>query len=86
MFSDTIISFLLERINTKDIKLKLGNLQIIRHLITHIGKSISNKLLSRIAEKQMEDKRGVLVSGIKPLVQTEPTWTVNSEIPLPNEC
>ena len=64
VFSDSLLSFLLERLNIKDNKIRLGTLAIIRHLITHI-------------QKQMEDKKGVLVSGIKPLVLSETSLTVS---------
>lgn len=66
-YSDTIISYLLERVPSKDVKIKLGTLSIIRHLITHM-------------EKGMEDKKGVVVSGIKPLVLTETSLTIKQEL------
>ena len=37
VFSDDIVTFLLEKLNTKDLRMKVGTLAIIKHLITHNG-------------------------------------------------
>lgn len=67
VFSDSVITYLLERINNKDVRMKIGTIAIIRHLVTH-------------NVEQLDDKRGLLVSGIKPLCNTEPSWTVKKEL------
>eukprot|EP01116_Phalansterium_solitarium_P016259 TRINITY_DN3745_c0_g1_i3.p1 TRINITY_DN3745_c0_g1~~TRINITY_DN3745_c0_g1_i3.p1 ORF type:complete len:1692 (-),score=828.04 TRINITY_DN3745_c0_g1_i3:272-5347(-) len=57
-YSDTLVTFLLERIHHKELKIKVGTLGIIRHLITHLA-------------TPLEDKKGLLVSGIKALTGAE---------------
>ena len=66
-FSDTVITFLLERLNSKDPMIRYGTLAIFRHLIS--------RLIT-----QLEDKRGLLVTGIKPLINTETSLIVKKEL------
>lgn len=68
-FSENIISFLLERFNPKekDMKVRVGTLAIIRHLITH-------------SENRLDDLRGLIVTGVKPLVQNEKDYKMRKEL------
>eukprot|EP01119_Soliformovum_irregulare_P013154 TRINITY_DN3473_c0_g1_i1.p1 TRINITY_DN3473_c0_g1~~TRINITY_DN3473_c0_g1_i1.p1 ORF type:complete len:1648 (+),score=609.13 TRINITY_DN3473_c0_g1_i1:20-4963(+) len=67
MYSDSLVSHLLSHLQGKESKYKLGTLAIIRHLITH-------------AVDPLEDKRGVIVSGIKPLILTEQNLSIKYEL------
>lgn len=77
-FSENIISFLLERFNPKekDMKVRVGTLAIIRHLITHSGIFIYFGCSPRPLENRLDDLRGLIVTGVKPLVQNEKDYKV----------
>lgn len=65
-FSDNVITFLLEILQkTKDPKIRKGTIGIIKHLVTH-------------ASQQNADKKGLLVSGLKNIVETETSYEVTS--------
>jgi len=68
-FSENIISYLLERLGPKekDMKMKIGTLAIIRHLITH-------------SENRLDDLRGLIVTGVKPLTVSEPNLKIRREL------
>eukprot|EP01114_Cavostelium_apophysatum_P008329 TRINITY_DN2073_c0_g1_i2.p1 TRINITY_DN2073_c0_g1~~TRINITY_DN2073_c0_g1_i2.p1 ORF type:complete len:513 (-),score=158.15 TRINITY_DN2073_c0_g1_i2:146-1684(-) len=69
-FSENIISFLLEKLNPKEAKnitLRVGTLAVIRHLITH-------------SENRLDDIRGLIVSGVKPLLKTESSLKIKKEL------
>lgn len=61
-YSDVLVAYLLGRLEQKESRTRTGALVVIRHLVTRLT-------------KELEDKKGLLVSGVKPLVTNE---TVNS--------
>ncbi|PRP83406.1 hypothetical protein PROFUN_09434 [Planoprotostelium fungivorum] len=70
VFSDEIATFLLEKLNSKqssDIKMRVGGLALLKHLVTRLV-------------KQFEDKRGLLVTGIKPLIVNEKELRIKREL------
>ncbi len=58
--------------------MRVGTLAIFRHLISRMGKTdcTTNVCL----EAQLEDKKGLLVTGIKPLVANETSLVVKKEL------
>ena len=67
VFSDSLVTFLLQSLQPKDPKIRLGTLAIIRHLVTHLV-------------PELIDKKGLLVTGIKPLIATETSYTIKKEL------
>lgn len=70
---------MLERFNPKekDMKVRVGTLAIIRHLITHSGTYLSMfGCWLYLLENRLDDLRGLIVTGVKPLVQNERDYKV----------
>eukprot|EP01117_Protostelium_nocturnum_P011732 TRINITY_DN4276_c0_g1_i1.p1 TRINITY_DN4276_c0_g1~~TRINITY_DN4276_c0_g1_i1.p1 ORF type:complete len:1650 (+),score=410.28 TRINITY_DN4276_c0_g1_i1:183-5132(+) len=67
VFSDEIATFILEKLNTKDPKIKIGGLAILKHLVTRLVKDFA-------------DKKGLLVTGIKPLILSERDLRIRKEL------
>jgi len=70
VFSDEIASFLLDKLNSKqssDQKMRIGGIALLKHLVTRLV-------------KEFEDKRGLLVTGIKPLIVSEKDLKIRREL------
>ena len=66
-YSDSVITFLLERVNNKDITIRMGTLAIFKHLVSRLY-------------APLEDKKGLLVTGMKPLTVNETNYIVKKEL------
>eukprot|EP00026_Physarum_polycephalum_P000352 Phypoly_transcript_00352.p1 GENE.Phypoly_transcript_00352~~Phypoly_transcript_00352.p1 ORF type:complete len:1660 (+),score=332.46 Phypoly_transcript_00352:97-5076(+) len=66
-FPDQLVTFLLGRIEQKDARTRIGALNVVKHIVTRLG-------------KELEDKKGLLVSGVKPLVTNEPVLSVKKAL------
>jgi hypothetical protein len=55
VFTDQVLTFLLQRIQHKDQRIKEGTLHVLRHLITRL-------------DKELTDKKALLISGLQPLL------------------
>ena len=61
--AEAVLSFLLKRLELRDVAGKCGALAIFKHLVN----SVSDKL---------EDKKGIVVSGVRPLIINETNFVV----------
>ncbi|EAL61864.1 hypothetical protein DDB_G0291161 [Dictyostelium discoideum AX4] len=59
-YSDVLISFLNQRLENRDLRSRAGSLSIIRHIVTRL-------------DVELADKKPLILSAIKPLIQTEPS-------------
>ncbi|KAH3758032.1 hypothetical protein Pelo_10162 [Pelomyxa schiedti] len=66
-FPEAVLSFILGKLETRDIPTRLGSLGIVKHLVVSI-------------DSCLEDKKGVLVAGIKPVAQLETNLLVKKSL------
>ncbi|EGC31710.1 hypothetical protein DICPUDRAFT_50034 [Dictyostelium purpureum] len=59
-YVDSLISFLNNKLENRDLKSRAGSLSIIRHMVTRL-------------DVELTDKKPLIISAIKPLVQSEPS-------------
>eukprot|EP01107_Rhizomastix_libera_P012211 TRINITY_DN3023_c1_g1_i1.p1 TRINITY_DN3023_c1_g1~~TRINITY_DN3023_c1_g1_i1.p1 ORF type:complete len:1740 (-),score=488.09 TRINITY_DN3023_c1_g1_i1:24-5243(-) len=57
-FPEFILSFVLPKLETRDVTMKVGCLTILKHLINSI-------------DSELTDKKGLIVSGVRPLILNE---------------
>eukprot|EP01132_Coremiostelium_polycephalum_P004092 gene4092-5120_t len=57
-YSDALVSFLSARLEIKEPRSRSGSLNIVKHIVTRL-------------DTELEDKKSLLLSAIKPLIQTE---------------
>ena len=68
VFIDVVLSFLLQQLESKEISKKLGTLEILKHLIT------------RLDANSLSDRKGLFVSGLKPLIKKETNYTIKKSM------
>lgn len=58
-FPEVAIAFLLSKLEQKDARIRIGALDIIKHIVT------------RLVKDELANKKSLLVTGVKPIAQTE---------------